>query len=281
MGKTAKILVPVDFSPNSGNAFRFALRLAAVWKGELHVLHVIYPQMENLDVPLAASGVATLTRKGLMKKRLAEFVAVESRAGLPATAAIPVIQLEVETGGAVAVIKSLVRKAAYDLVVLGTRGEHKTVETLLGTVASDVVGNVACPVIVVPEAMNDRSITRVAHAVEPHWTNHQKMLEVIRRYRTLHGETHLVRFTDLTDGKATVKLDRLQDELSRAFPDLKVKTYRLRKSNLFEDINRFIDREGIELLIMYRSTSRPFSRIFHRSLTREMAKHISIPLLVV
>src|SRR5437016_1384442 len=39
-----KILVPIDFSPPSKNAFKYALRFAQEFKGELTLLYVLEPQ---------------------------------------------------------------------------------------------------------------------------------------------------------------------------------------------------------------------------------------------
>src|SRR5690606_21521882 len=56
----------------------------------------------------------------------------------------------VQRGSARLVIKKAVKKADNDLLVLGTHGYSGVEHILLGTVAGDVLREVACDVLVVP-----------------------------------------------------------------------------------------------------------------------------------
>lgn len=47
-------------------------------------------------------------------------------------------------------IEKVVKKADTDLLVLGTHGYSRVAHVLLGTVAGDVLREVACDVLVVP-----------------------------------------------------------------------------------------------------------------------------------
>lgn len=63
---------------------------------------------------------------------------------------VPVWKPHVRYGSPRIVIEKAVKKAATDLLVLGTRGHSGVAHVLLGTVAGDVLRAVACDVLVVP-----------------------------------------------------------------------------------------------------------------------------------
>ena len=58
--------------------------------------------------------------------------------------------MHVQCGSARLVIEKVVKKADTDLLVLGTHGYSGVAHVLLGTVAGDVLREVACDVLVVP-----------------------------------------------------------------------------------------------------------------------------------
>jgi nucleotide-binding universal stress UspA family protein len=63
---------------------------------------------------------------------------------------MPIWKLLVRCGSPRLVIKKAVKKADTDLLVLGTRGFTGVAHLFLGTVAGDVLRDVACDVLVVP-----------------------------------------------------------------------------------------------------------------------------------
>ena len=192
MENVLKILVPVDFSESAQRAYRLALSLTGELGGELHLLHVIYPQMENIDEPLTSSQKATLAKKHVTEEKMRQFIK-DGLAGKQENGLADRIHLHVGLGGAVAVIKSMVKEKKFDLIVIGTRTKHEKAENLLGTNASDVVGNVNCPVIVVPESSEEKPIVKIAHALDTTWIKGEHLIRVIRLLWPLHREVHLPR----------------------------------------------------------------------------------------
>lgn len=276
-----KILVPVDFSSTAERAFRFALRIGTLLDAELHLLHVIYPQMENIDQPKLSSSKATITKSHALEEKLKAFVINEKDRWVQKGEPFPNTYVHIEIGGAIAVIKNRAKKHAYDLIIMGTRDKHEAVENMLGTVASDVVGNAACPVIVIPWKNEDKAIVKVAHAIEPHLMNLEAVNAIVEQFFPLHKEVHLIRFSAEVSSGAPPKLQQLKTQLNTQFPDLAVETHRLGKKHLVKDINTFVQEKDIDLLIMYRSTGGILRRLFHRSYTRLMARYTQIPLLVI
>lgn len=161
-----KILIPVDFSPCSLEAFRVALRLARVCGAELILLHVIDTKtLEALDrlglahVTAEAGQIKRLCRHARIKAR--ELLAWEETKGLSirrlVIAGIPFVE-----------VGRLVRTDCIDLVVLGSwGGETGHVERIFfGSTAEKVVRTAGCPVLTIPLVPGRRQAVDGAQAKE-------------------------------------------------------------------------------------------------------------------
>ncbi|HSF67860.1 MAG TPA: universal stress protein [Nitrospiraceae bacterium] len=146
-----KILVPVDFSPCSEEAFRVALILARTFQAELLLLHVIdtkslavFNQLGLLAVPSDAEG---------QKRRLRHHARLNARRLLESeeTKGVTVRRIVMEGGPFVEIAKT-VRMEKVDLVVMGSYGGRSdNVEKIFfGSTAEKVVRTAGCPVLTVP-----------------------------------------------------------------------------------------------------------------------------------
>jgi nucleotide-binding universal stress UspA family protein len=146
-----RILVPVDFSACSEEAFRIALTLARTFQAELLLLHVI-------DM----SALAAFNRLGLLavpsdaqaqKRRLRHHARLNTRRLLDSemTKGMKITRLLAE-GVPFVEISKMVRVEKVNLVVLGSYGGRSdTVEKIFfGSTAERVVRTAGCPVLTVP-----------------------------------------------------------------------------------------------------------------------------------
>lgn len=140
-----KILFPVDFSPISASAAKYAAALACRFHAELAVLHVApghapYSGANDLCLPPAyALEVAwNETRLKEAKDMMTEFVSNHLR-GIPVTP-------RVLSGDAAKIIVDHAHTTATDLIVMGTHGFGGFRRMLLGSITAKVLHDVRCPV---------------------------------------------------------------------------------------------------------------------------------------
>jgi nucleotide-binding universal stress UspA family protein len=146
-----RILVPVDFSPCSGEAFHVALTLAKTFQAELVLLHVI-----------DTSALAAFNRLGLLavpseaqaqKRRLRHYARLNTRRLLDSEPAkgVKITRLLAE-GVPFVEIAKVVRVEKINLVVLGSYGgRSESVDKIFfGSTAERVVRTAGCPVLTVP-----------------------------------------------------------------------------------------------------------------------------------
>ena len=146
-----RILVPVDFSSCSEEAFRVGLTLARTFQAELLLLHVI-----------DTSALAAFNRLGLLavpsdaaaqKRRLRHHARLNTRRLLESepTKGLKITRILAE-GVPFVEIGQMVRVEKVNLVVMGSYGgRSETVDKIFfGSTAEKVVRTAGCPVLTVP-----------------------------------------------------------------------------------------------------------------------------------
>src|SRR5436190_236535 len=140
-----KILVPVDFSPPSKNAFKYAVRFAEEFGGELTVLYVLEPQSVTgfVAIPEATAFVESdIVAAG---KNLRSLIASVRHA------AIERPRWKVRGGLPSHEIVEAAKEMDVDLIVLATHGYTGWKHFCIGSTAERVVRAAPCPVLVVRE----------------------------------------------------------------------------------------------------------------------------------
>ncbi len=138
----SRILIPVDFSETSLLALEHAVLMAKLLKAEITLLHVI----ESLTYTSAIGHSAVNDFEAEVEKsanaRLAELAAKLSREGAT-------VKTMIEVGRIYRQVVEAALKIKADLVIMGTHGVSGFREFLIGSNASRVVSEAACPVITV------------------------------------------------------------------------------------------------------------------------------------
>jgi universal stress protein A len=148
-----KILCPTDFSDPSNKALIEACELAAHYKSELVILHVLqpiqpiygespYPEVIAFDIVGYEKEEVGKTRESL-KQLIEKYV--------PASVtAVPII----EVGKAADSIVEVAKRENVDLIVTATHGLTGWRRHVLGSVAEKVIRYSQCPVLTIREFSN-------------------------------------------------------------------------------------------------------------------------------
>ncbi|MBS0183977.1 MAG: universal stress protein [Nitrospira sp.] len=149
------ILVPVDFSPCSDEAFRVACQVARLCGATLLVLHVV-----------DTSALAAFNRLGLLavpsdatpqRRRLRHHARLKVRQLLESKTAVDVkITRLIVEGTPFTEVAKVARTGNIDLVVMGSYGGRSgSVDKIFfGSTAEKVVRTAGCPVLTVPLALS-------------------------------------------------------------------------------------------------------------------------------
>ncbi len=142
LGQIRRILVPVDFSPNSRKAVDYASAFAKQFGATLTFLHVVqlnyaYGEFGAIDF----TAVEREMRAGA-EKELAGLISAAAGTGLDARSMV-------REGSPPKVIADVARELQSDLLVISTHGYTGLRHVLMGSIAESVVRYAPCPVLVV------------------------------------------------------------------------------------------------------------------------------------
>ena len=143
-----KILVPVDFSPASKNAFRYALRFAEEFGAEVTLLYVVDPAPSTRFAAIPAFPEMPSfpeTDFSEPKKNLRALIASSTNGNLERP------RWKMRTGVPSHEIVDAAKEGDADLIIIATHGYTGWKHFCIGSTAERVVRAAPCPVLVVRE----------------------------------------------------------------------------------------------------------------------------------
>jgi nucleotide-binding universal stress UspA family protein len=153
-----RILLAVDFSESSRQAFLAALELARAFKSSLHVVHVNPRLIFGAESAMVAEALAP----GRLLRELQDFLR-DAFDGEPEE--FDKIEAEILEGVAHQEIVRLAGELRVSLVVVGSHGRSTVGRFFLGSVSDQVLRRASMPVLVVREGGNPRP-SRIIAAID-------------------------------------------------------------------------------------------------------------------
>lgn len=265
-----KILFPTDFSEASANALQFTLKLAKAFSAVVDVLH-LYQVPLWLEDDVAPELV--LQRIEQMGKAAAEEVRSFTQAYdskfLGKTMAINSTTIARE-------IVTQAENGKYDLICMGMQGEHAALEKIMGSVTTRTLKQATCPVLTIPAEASFKSIHKIAYATDLDTSDLAAVEQLMTFAGLLGAEVHFVHIETQPDlGKME---DRVQLE---NYPFEYVDFTIVNHPSIVKGLDLYTQEKGIDVLVFFTPKRRLWDRIFHVSVTKRMAFHSEIPLLVL
>ena len=265
-----KTLFPTDFSKAAEKAFDYAISLAVEMDAQVDVLNIYHlPFIDATNMPPEFVEEMLEEKRKAVKTKLQEFVK-----GKPAAV---IGELMAEYGIFIPQeVRDLVKERSYDLVVMGTRGEHHSkLEKILGSVTTHTMMQAECPVLAVPEEAEWKPIQHIAFATDFGYKDHQAVDQLMGFAAALSAEVHFVHV------ETNPGIGQMEDQVTLAnypfkFTDFVV----VNNPSTIEGVDKYIKEKRIDLLALFIPKRRLWERLFHNSFTKRMAFQTRTPLLV-
>jgi nucleotide-binding universal stress UspA family protein len=271
------IVVPVDFSECAENAIRFAVAIALRTGATIHLLH-------NVSVPVQTGEVLAVPIADLEReeaKRLGDL-AVEITNWLDKERLRRIqVKHQVRVGFASEEIVNAAVIDHADLIVMGTRGAGKIAGAILGSNASAVVKNAQCPVLVVPEDAEFEGFKHIAYSTDLHEIKPDTVRRLVDFAGLFEAKLHIVHIIVDKDQFEPDQASLYKMEFGSAAPYENTSfhvVYADGKSTS-EAIQSYVDANDIELVAMLTHNRSFWDKLFHPSVTKQIALHSNRPLL--
>ncbi len=270
------ILILTDFSDPSLNAARYAAGLSS----ELPVTRIILyhsfqplPMATELPVspplpledPYGRSSRQLNDLKNELSVKLSEGVHIETLTA---------------DGPFVSSVMSLVRDENVDMVVMGTSAKGTLERIIMGSNTLELIRRCTVPLLVIPPEATYKPVQVVAFASDLKDVSDKTPVQKIKPILDLLNARLMV-FNVSEEGSFHTDLIKEQKELHERWGTEKVEYHYVNNKDVAEGIMRFAEGNNVQLVIVIPGKHEFFESFFHRSISKKLAYHTRIPLLIV
>ena len=269
------ILVPTDFSENSENAQDYAIELAKITKAKIVLLHAYQPVVVPSEVPIIIPTEEleenTMTELHKIGKEIHQkhgnqlTIEYASRCGFPAEE----IQLFAE-------------KNNVDLIVMGVERTDNITEKMIGNITSAVIKKAKCPVLAIDKHVKFTEIKKIALACDYEETKNSVILGPLTEFsKFFDAHIYVLNVTQEMETITTVKKAAQGIKLNHSLEKLNHSFHYTMNDDVIEGINSFVDKMGIDMVVMIPRIHSALHNLFHEPNSKRMAFHTKVPLLAL
>lgn len=267
-----KMLVPVDFSETAENALNFAVQMAEWLKCEMVLFHVVYTPAfiadEYSQVVLPTFALQKDCEKEL-KKKCRKIAEKNDRLAVSHACTFGVPSDE---------ILRFAEEHAVDLIVIGIQGVGYLTERLIGSTASAVIKDAACPVFVIDKKVAFKVPRKMVVAVDFVEGKKQDGIKRLKEFSDVFkAHVYLLHVYEGSLDNASEKrmaLETALDGIDHSFCYSE-------NDDPVQAINAFVEKLQMDLVVMFPRKRSLVNRIFHESISKKMAFHSLVPLLTL
>ena len=274
-----KILVPTDFSKCADNALSFAVQIAKLVPADIVLVHTVE---SDTGMYMDYMGVQKEQEEQMLHEAAKKLNMI--REAIRESESVTV-EAKLYTGYVKENILAAVENTKADIAVMGTMGA--TGGKVWGSKTASVTGGSTVPVIAVPYSYNRSMPEEILFATNRFEKDPGLLTHLFEIARLFKSRIHAVVFTDEDSATGadfvehSRELKSYEYFLQQKFPGQQIITAHLSGSSFEETLQDYTDSNGIDMVAMV-SLQRGFlSRVIHPSVTRRMAYHTAIPLLVI
>lgn len=272
-----QILFPTDFSEAANTAFIYALRFADSFGAELVVLHVYdLPIVETPPLPESTKEIFDIVEMNQFesfREQLPELHKLAERRNLGHVRMRNILLY----GDLIYNINKVCADEGIDLIVMGTKGASGLKETFLGSSTASVIANAKVPVLGIPAEAEYHSIKSIAFTTQYKDKDNDALaqtLEIARKFEASVLCLYIKNDDDPED------IEERINEWKIFYRSEKIDFFNIAGDHIEQTILDFIQNQNVGMLVMRTHKRGFFESLFHRSLTKKMAYHSKIPLLV-
>jgi nucleotide-binding universal stress UspA family protein len=265
-----KILFPTDFSEPAANAFRYAQQLAADAGAKVDLIHVYHLPISD------ASSVPPEYIQEMMDE--AEARTKEELQAFQANNPAPASQGECYSHYGLFVsaeIADFAKEGAYDLIVMGTKGERGPLEKFLGSVTTDLMMKAPCPVLAIPSEATYQKVAHIAYATAFEPTDEHAVEDLMELAGSLAAQVHFVHVNVHSDKGGIEDIVMVKDYPFN-FTDFSV----INNYSVQKGLEEYMSERRIDWVSLFIPHRRLWERLFHSSFSKQMTFHGKVPLLV-
>ncbi len=270
------LLLPVDFSQASDNATRYAVELSKFMRARLVLLHVFYIPVVAADAAIVVPASGDMEKYAMQRLKEIREVILQQKDYIPDVECVCV------SGFAVEEIGRYAGTCKADLIVMGMQGAGALAEKFIGSVTTSVLRTSSCPVMVIDREVSFKPLEKIVLACDYKRIPKSRLWPLKDLARLFDAHVFILHVVDEAL-REEIDLDvALQDlQIDDSFRQLDYSLHFVTARDVVEGINKYVDRMGIDLVVMIPRKTSLLERLFTEPDTKRMAFHTHVPLLTL
>lgn len=273
-----KILVPIDFTDTSENAFVYAIEMAKFYKAELLLLHTF--DLPYIDNETQASNYAELY-KTLEVSNSNQFDGELEKLYKMAKehdAKNIVINHIMMVGELIENIKLVVNQENIDFIVMGTNGASGWFDSLIGTYTSEVISYLSVPVMSVAHDAKFEKMDTIAFTTRYKEKDIIALEEVLSIAKRINAQVKCL-YVKTSDSEVSKDTFSIWESHFKNHKNLEF--FIIPSNDVSQTIEEFLVNHTIDLLAMVTYKRSFFANFFTTSTTQKMSLHLKTPVLAL
>lgn len=269
------ILVATDFSKPANGAVEYAAHLARYFSARLVIVNAFRLPVQgyNSFAPLNLASEFRTDSENKLHLVRDHLIRNSYDFGIETTA---------EPGDAVTVVNGIVNRQSVDLVVVGMTGEGSALkEKLIGSTSVSLAKKLKVPVLIVPERHEYRSVRRISLACELEHVEESTLIYFARAFaRLFDAELEIVTVEESTNKEPAHSPDRYSF-IDKKLQGIKHRNVLLHERSKTLALEYYFKFHETDMVIVNFRKHNVFKSIFSESVTKHLAFHCRVPLLVL
>lgn len=275
------ILLPTDFSENSWNAIRYAIKLHEQDTCNFHIMHVsrIFTLANNDSPYLPTQEDIEENYLKPSKRQLRQLLKRISE--LSVNHNIHKFYTISEYNFFIEAIRKHVIEKKIDLIVMGTKGASGLKKIIVGSNTGDVITKVKCTTLAVPESATYQKIKEIAFPTDLALNFD---ISILNPLKTILETTRAnIRIIHKIKQHEKLNIDQTKNKelLEDYFSDFENSFHFLTNPKIESAIQCFIESRDVNLICMVAKNLSYFQQILFHNKVEEMSYHTSIPFLIL
>jgi nucleotide-binding universal stress UspA family protein len=273
-----KILVPLDFSPTSENAFVYALEMAKTFKAELILLHTFdLPIIDSQAMPMNYATLYDTIQMTNFDHFKDEMPKLRALAETHKATHIGTRHILMD-GDLVYNIKKVIKQENIDFVVMGTNGATGWFDSFIGTNTANVISDVSVPVLSVPSSAKFEKIETIAFTTRFRQKDIEALIKVLMLAKKMHAK---VKCLYVKTPKSDVNTDTVLRWQSHFEDEEHLQFFVIPNEDVNATIEDFLVDQDIDVLAMLTYKRNFFVELFTTTTTQKLAQSLHTPILAL
>ncbi len=181
-------------------------------------------------------------------------------------------------------IDKFVSKNKIDFIVMGTKGATGLRKAIIGSNAAAVINKSSIPVLVVPGKAHFNNIKKIVYASDIR--NLPKEMKAVAQFAKYFESS--INVLHVVEGHTNKDMEELERNLARITKEEqliqtakypKIKFHVLNSANVPGAVDKFVNDQSADLLMMFTHRLDFYEKLFDKSITRQLAYHTKVPML--